>query len=181
MAQVAKVVILFGSLLVSQAQFDQLGYELIHDSLSSRPLDYLMAGVEEGSDPKLIALSLVGLGLFGPARERKTARLGMLAAGSGGITSLLIKALVARPRPENQDPSPHRSSFPSSHAAITTALATVYGAEYPSLRLPLAGVVGLVSFSRVYLGHHYPLDLLAGICIGYGLGRLALGLEHNLK
>lgn len=171
----------FGSLLLSPAELDRFGYELIRHSLRSEPLDYLMAGVEAVSDPKPIALSLVGLGLFGPAREQKTARLGMLAVGSGWITSLLIKTLVARPRPENQDLPPHRSSFPSSHATTITALAVVYGAEHPPLRLPLAGVVGLVGLSRVYLGYHYPLDVLAGICIGYGLGRLALGLKHDLK
>jgi undecaprenyl-diphosphatase len=166
------------SILASLAQFDQVGYEFVHDSLCTPALDQLMVGVEQGSSPEVIVLSLLSLSNFGSAEHQRTARLGLVAGLSGGLTSFLIKPLVARSRPSGSDLS--SPSFPSSHATIITALAVVYGTKYPSLRLPLAGTVGLVGFSRIYLGKHYPSDVLVGVFIGYGLGRLSLGLEHNL-
>lgn len=85
----------------------------------------------------------------------------------------LLKRLVARPRPSDAlgrplalVPLPDPFSFPSGHAAATTAVASTLVMAHPGtapIALPLAA---LVSYSRVALRVHHAGDVLAGIALG---------------
>ena len=57
-------------------------------------------------------------------------------------------------------------SFPSGHCTSSAAAAWVLGSRHRRLLLPAALLVGLVAYSRVYLGMHYPTDCLAGLALG---------------
>ena len=88
-----------------------------------------------------------------------------------------VKLLVGRDRPPlqnvGQEPLvalPHTPSFPSGHAVVAFAAATVLAAAVPRLRWPLYLLAALVAFSRVYVGVHYPGDAVAGAAIGVALG-----------
>lgn len=92
----------------------------------------------------------------------------------------LAKGLVSRPRPSGQGPvaDPSSFSFPSGHSAtavalyLTLALVAVHALRGPAR--VLAAVAGLalvvvIGASRVYLGVHYPTDVLAGWLTGAGV------------
>lgn len=104
----------------------------------------------------------------------------LIAAVSVGIGSLVVSMLkesVDRPRPEHADPAinaavatPGSPSFPSGHTATAFAAAAVVGAFYPRLRWPLYSLAALVGLSRIYLGVHFTLDVVAGAILGLSIG-----------
>jgi undecaprenyl-diphosphatase len=57
-------------------------------------------------------------------------------------------------------------SFPSSHATNIFTGMIIFSFVYPKLRIGLLAVAALVAYSRVYVGVHYPLDIVAGTALG---------------
>jgi undecaprenyl-diphosphatase len=111
--------------------------------------------------------------------RKRTAAWLMLGAVLGGVgLNELLKFAFARPRPDFVTPAVRvfTSSFPSGHAALSAitylTLGAILARTHPSIRIRIyfmslaAIVTGLVGLSRVYLGVHYPTDVLAGWCIG---------------
>lgn len=99
-----------------------------------------------------------------------------------------LKVLVGRDRPPlaNPDPEPLVAlaptySFPSGHALVAFASATVLAAAVPRLRWPLLGLAALIAWSRVYVGVHYPGDVLAGALLGIALGLLVEAVRRPLR
>ena len=57
-------------------------------------------------------------------------------------------------------------SFASSHAANTAGIATYFGIKYRK-SLPILSIITLlISWSRIYLGYHFPFDVFIGVLIG---------------
>lgn len=126
-------------------------------------------------------LTLLTLGVAGylAFRRRWGAAVLVIAAAAGGAAvSDGLKAVFARPRPEVVKKLDHVStdSFPSGHAAASAAvyltLAVVLArlSRRPVVRAYLlccaVVLTGLVGVSRVFLGVHYPTDVLAGWAVG---------------
>ena len=115
--------------------------------------------------------------------ERRVSWLGAAALVPASLTvNAVVKRVVRRPRPRLRGlppigRAPATFSFPSGHAATSFAAANAIGALVPRLRAPLIGAAALMSFTRPYLGVHYPSDVLVGAALGGALGRaFAAGL-----
>jgi undecaprenyl-diphosphatase len=61
-------------------------------------------------------------------------------------------------------------AFPSGHASTSFAGATVLALALPRLAVAFYALAALVSLSRVYVGVHYPLDIVAGALLGLAVG-----------
>lgn len=148
---------------------------------SISPLRYTMLGASLLGDARPQLAVQLGMFCFGRGPEQDNARLSTVAWGATGLATLLLKGAVNRPRPPPEPHSRWSSSFPSGHTSSYFALATVYAGKYPKLAIPLYAVGAGVAYSRVYLGKHYPTDVLAGAALGIGLGWLTLKLEPQLR
>ena len=106
----------------------------------------------------------------------------LVADAVAQLSTSAIKAVVPRARPHGHAivTEPHTHSFPSGHAASSFACATVLAAFAPKLRWPLFVLAAAVAWSRVYVGVHYPLDVLAGALWGIALGVATLRLAPIL-
>lgn len=136
------------------------------------PTIWLVAGVALLSAPRLRAAAL---------------RLCLAVALSHWLASGVIKPLVGRPRPfvagvaaarTLEAVPPASASFPSGHAA-TAAAGAIAGARLVTGAGPLLWALATaIAYSRVYVGVHFPSDVLAGALLGVCSAWLVLGGRH---
>jgi undecaprenyl-diphosphatase len=97
--------------------------------------------------------------------------------------SLGLRDWIGRRRPPlvYPDPKPlvgvpHSGAFPSGHTTTAFACATVLAWASPRLAVPAFVLAAAIGFSRIYVGVHWPLDVLGGAVLGtlIGLGATAL-------
>ncbi len=117
------------------------------------------------------------LAWVGGDRGRRAALRGMVCYGATAIVgNLMIKPLVARPRPpragENRT-GPVTSSFPSGHAASDLAFTLAASQEIPVLFVALAPATMAAHWSLVRSRGHYPSDVFAGGVLAVAVALLA--------
>lgn len=144
-------------------------------------VDALFTGVTElGS----IWASAGAAAVLAATGRRSPALHGIVAASATWIAGQGLKRLFERPRPYEADPErarllvepPRASSWPSSHPAVLLSFVTVAGRQAglgAAARGALLALCGLVGASRVYVGVHYPADVVGGLLLGRAVAELA--------
>jgi undecaprenyl-diphosphatase len=129
------------------------------------------------------APSWICIGLFLLACGGGAAHAG-LSLGAAALlataSSQALKRTCCRPRPSTAVQgfvalvdNPDAFSFPSGHAAAAFAVATALAGQGSTLGPLALGLAAAIAVSRVYLGAHFPLDVIAGGILGCGCGALA--------
>lgn len=132
-----------------------------------------LGGTSASLAAAILPLLLGGERLAGAALQALFA----LAVSHAGVQ--LVKRTVSRPRPSRREGwegfvnEPDRFSFPSGHSAAAMAVAFSYALAFPALAPVLVVLALLVGASRVFLGVHYPGDVLVGQMLAVATALLA--------
>lgn len=138
--------------------------------------------------PILVMLGL--LAIFGGGKGRSAVLLALITLTmTDQLSSHVIKPWVARMRPCHVVEGARfitgcggTFAFPSGHATNTMAAAIFFGLLYRRWWWPAVALSVLVSYSRVYLGIHYPGDILGGWVLGGGIAWLVVWVyERELR
>jgi undecaprenyl-diphosphatase len=159
-------------------KIDLMLFRFLNESIANPVFDLIMPFLTE-EDNFIIPILLVWLSLiiFGGKRGRLAAVLLVLAtAAADAIAYQILKPSFGRLRPCHALESVRllvncggQYGFVSNHAANMFASMTTLGIFYRKSRPYLLGFAGLIAFTRVYVGVHYPGDVLFGGLLGFGL------------
>lgn len=153
-----------------------------HDRRAERAV----ASFSKFGEHAAVWLALGALGaLLDPSRR------GAWRAATAGVLltyglNTATKLVVRRPRPALAGlpaltSTPTRLSFPSAHTSTSVTATLLYG-RLGAPVLPLISLTASLAYSRLYLGVHYPSDVLGGVALGAAVGlavRPALGAPPN--
>ena len=175
-------------------EWDTAIFRAVNLGLERPWLDPIMKGLTDPGRlkaPLLIAAIL----LFTLRRARGLLALVVLVAtlaASDQLAAKVLKPIFKRARPSVVVADAHKLfgvrhsyAFPSVHAVNFTVPIPILATVFPAAAVPYAVIASLVCFSRIYVGDHWPSDVLGGIVLGLGLGLLGrkafLRLEQNAK
>ncbi len=154
-------------------------------------LDAAMRRLSRAADySKLSIASSALLAVAGGTTGRRAAASGLVCvAATSAAVNIVVKPMARRRRPRRVEDGvpaarhvamPMSASFPSGHTAAAVAFAAGAGRVAPLSSIPLHGLAGLVAYSRVHTGVHYPGDVVAGALIGAVIADLAATVARRV-
>ena len=163
----------------------------IHQYMTNPIFDLLMPFITHEENWVFpILLLLLFLGIKGGKRGKITLLLLITVLSiTDSLCAQVLKPLFERIRPSHLDiegisllvSKGGKWSMPSNHAANMFALSVVLSYFYQKTSLAIYSLALLIAFSRVYVGVHFPGDVIAGAFIGYTTSWLVLTLWVILK
>lgn len=170
-------------------EWDRYYLEAIGGSRYLRPFSQILVGATYFGDGYIWGLAALGLIIFGRPIDRQYVLIAL------GITIVnitvfrLLKYLFRRTRPYYVSPLRELRyrrldsySFPSGHATTSFGLAFLISCFYPILPVQMAAyfVSSLIGFSRIYVGEHYPSDVISGALLGILISNLLLPIFERI-
>lgn len=184
--------LLLGLLAVTFAEATRSTFavdEWIHQALSPW-FDPIAAVIAEVDRPVIVAVILLALGVLVAIWRGWLAGLGAIwVAGAGWLAIYVVKLIINEDRPTGTfDPAylEHGHSFPSGHTTfiVTITVAVVAASAGWSGRWVAAWIgailVLLTAVSRLYLGVHYPIDVVGGMVGGLSTAILMLAIWNGV-
>jgi undecaprenyl-diphosphatase len=170
---------------------DRWLYFLLHRRLRLDSLDPVMVQASRIGTKSTVWMTIcASLFLFGGKKGRRSAILTVGATLTAqGIVNIVLKPIFRRERPFRKlvpapdllvDP-PGAHSWPSAHAASSAAAMITLAWAYPAFSPALLALAAGISYSRVYVGVHYPFDVAAGSGLGLLVGGVWLGVARPLR
>ncbi len=178
-------------ILEKLSEIDHNVFLWINKSLSNPVFDWLMPRITNSDNWIIPGIILIlWLLMYDKKRGRIALLLLIVAIGlTDSIAAQIIKPWVGRIRPSHDFtdiinllvPRGGKYSFVSNHAANMFALTVVLGYFYGSWKPWLISLALIIAFSRVYVGVHYPGDVIIGGLFGYTIAWIVLSLWVILK
>lgn len=169
-------------------------FYLINGGLDNSVFDFLMPIITNFGSIVVWVIICLLIYIFGGEFGRKVALLGLFALFLTNVIVVVLKYLISEPRPFLTLPNvdllvrANGSSFPSGHTASSFATAVLIGLKYHVksqgkkywLIYPLIIFAVMVGFSRIYVGVHYPFDVICGAIIGTICSLIVLKYEDKI-
>lgn len=149
-------------------------------------LDTAMSWISIAGGAAAVWLVLAAVAAWSPRTRAAAWRLVLTVLLSYVAVDGMLKPLAARERPSidataparQLPPLPRTASFPSGHMASSAGAAIAVARMWPPLRVAAWSMAALIGYSRIYLGHHYPLDVAGGAIVGVLIALWVLGGRH---
>lgn len=155
--------------------FDDYFINLINAKIKNKYLDIFMYRITDLGGAIFITVFTLSLVIFGSPRNKLVGVEALLALAISQIIVHSLKRLLNRERPYKIleqlntfgiDLSDY--SFPSGHTTASFSLATSLALNIPRFTIIVLFLAMLIAISRIYLGVHYPTDVVAGLILGVG-------------
>lgn len=164
------------------AAVDQSVFLDINRNIANSVFDAVFPGLREFT----YIFWLLLIVYFWTRNERELALLMGAGIIAGAMLTYPLKFIIDRARPYDQiestrllTPSESDPSFPSGHTEMSFLAATIVSRFHPEYSRYLYSFSFIVGLSRIYVGVHFPMDVVGGVLVGVIIGKLVLVVQEK--